>query len=767
MKHIKKHWLSILFAIISVVWIALSFSGLEFWCQDMTARATRILGVILLFILAELYRCKGMLLLKFDRSISESSLSQCWAAILLFLLCFDVLLAIQPNTPSQIFSDMVSPITLRNDAYPPAKDTLTLTSSGVVVKDSVQVEVPVVSSGSTDEAQSHTILPAIIYMLGLLIFSGVLVATLNRMFATRADRYRNGLTHYGYKNHIVIIGAGDTAISVVNALFAANFKGHIVVMTHNNVLEFRKRLLSAVDENYHEKLIVQYGDQTSSDDLRHLCIDRMRKIFILGEEPYMGSATRDADNITTMEEMVSMRPSYLSPIKCYVRFDHDATITAFRFSDFSDKIAQTFNFIPFNLHQMMAQKVLVHKTLDVKKDINDIQPLEGEEIGYQSEKNVHLVIVGMTHMGCTMAIEAARLCHYPNFLRDPNNRTRITFIDPQADTQMHTFMNHYRELFSVSPWRYFAAAKDATDYYGEMDCESIPWHTMSEELYDTQLLGRSLVDVEWEFVKGGVEDAAVQAYLRTRSLNEQMVLTVAVCWNESHRNLDDALYLPTEVYEHGLQVLVYQSGNESVVKMLNDTKIRKNWSTRYKKLYSFGLVKEGMDLSQYEFPLALAVNYIYSSMTWNADGSLNDADTHLDGVKADYSVLEREWNKDSQNGKPRASNRWSNICAAQSIWIKLRNIGWKEGRELSPEEEQILAMVEHYRWNMEQLIAGYRPVQRGDNPEYAVKRNGIHPCLKEYELLTDDYKRIDLFFTRALPYLYDLWKNSRILQKLE
>ena len=764
MKHIKKHWLSILFAIISVVWIALSFSGMAFWCQNMTARATRILGVILLFILAELYRCKGMLLLKFDRSISESPLSQCWAAILLFLLCFDVLLAVQPNSPSQIFSDMVSPITLRNNAYPSAKDTLTLTSSGVVVKDSLQVEVPVVSSAPTDSAQSHTILPAIIYMLGLVIFSGVLVATLNRMFATRADRYRNGLTHYRYQNHIVVIGAGDTAISLVKELLSAKFKGHIVVMTHDDVLEFRKRLFSAVDETFHKNLIVQYGDQTSSDDLSHLRVDRMRQIFILGEEPYKGSATRDADNITTMELIVPMRPSYLSPIKCYVRFDHDATLTAFRFSEFSNKIAPVFHCIPFNLHQMMAQKVLVYKTLDTKN--NPIQPLEGEGIGYQSERNVHLVIVGMTHMGCTMAIEAARLCHYPNFLRDSNNRTRITFIDPQADTQMHTFMNHYRELFSVSPWRYFAADKDATDYYGKKDCESIPWHTMSEELYDTQLLGHALVDVEWEFVKGNVDDAAVQAYLRNRCLNEQTVLTVAICWDESHHNIDDALYLPAEVYEHGLQVLVYQSGNESVVKMLNDTKSLAKWSERYKKLYSFGLIKEGMDLSQYEFPLAIAANYIYSSM-WDEDGSLKDTDYRPNAVEADLGVMLRQWNKDLQNGKTQASNRWSNICAAQSIWIKLRNIGWKEGRELTPEEEELLAMVEHYRWNMEQLIAGFRPVQRGDTPEYAVKRNGIHPCLKEYELLTDDYKRIDLFFTRALPYLYDLWKNSRILQKLE
>lgn len=759
MKRVGKHWWSVSFAVISVAFVCLSYWGVEWWCMNVWLRRTLILGCLALFILVELLRCKGMVLLKFDRAISESSLSQCWSAVLLFLIVFDVLLAVQRQTPSQIFSDLVSPITLRNNAYPLPKDTITLTDSGVSVRDSLRMEIPVVSPAAENVGRHDgAIVPAVVYMLGLLVFSGVLVATLNRMFATRADRYRNGLTHYRIREHTVIIGAGDTAISVVNALLESRTPGFIVVMTQNDVVRFRKRLFSAVDEKYHGRLVVQYGDQTSSADLNRMCLDRVRQIFILGEDPYRGSATRDADNITTLELMKPMRQRCGKPINCYVRFDQESTFIAFRFSDFSDNIASVFNFIPFNLYQMMAQKILVGKTLDFPMD--DICPLEGESIGYQSERTVHLVVVGMTQMGCTMAIEAARLCHYPNFLRNSEKRTRITFIDPQADTKMRSFMSQYRELFSVSPWRYCTADENNTNYYGFVNWESTPWHTMSEELYDPQLLGRSLVDVEWEFVKGGVEDASIQGYLRSRILKEPAALTVAVCWDDSHSNMNDALYLPSEVYNNGLQVLVYQPGNESAVKMLTTTVIRKNWSPRYKKLYSFGLVKEGMDLSQYEFPLALAVNYIYSSMTWNANGSVETADYKLDGVKEDSSVLVREWVKESQNGKSLASNRWSNICAAQSVWVKLRSIGWKEGEELSQKDEEILSMVEHYRWNMEQLIAGYRPVQRNDSPEYAVKRNGIHPCLKEYGLLSEDYKKIDLFFIKALPSLYALWKNG-------
>ena len=762
---IKKHWLSIVFVLTSTVWIGLSFSELDFWWQYKWIRVLSILGSVCLFILFELIGCRWMVRLKFDRAISESSLSQFWVAIIIFLLVFDVLLAVpllptasstrsaqsqqkissEQYTPSQLFSDMVSPITLRNAAF--SKDTLTLPEKAVK------------SEGTdTQDTAPRVFFPVLVYLLGLVVFSGILVATVNRMFATRADRYRNGQTYYRFNDHTIVIGAGDTAISVANALLAAQCPGFIVIMTQDDVVKFRKRLLSAVDEKFHGRLIVLYGDQTSPDDLRHLRVNTMRQIFIIGDEPYRGSATRDADNITTLELMKPMRQTCENPVNCYVRFDHEATFTAFRFSDFSNRIAKMFNFIPFNLHQMMAQKILVCKTLDVPHE--GIKPLEGEGIHYNSDQTVHLVVVGMTQMGCTMAIETARLCHYPNFTRNPEKRTRITFIDPQADTKMRSLMNHYRELFSVSPWRYWESDNHDTDYYQKANMESVPWNTLSEALYDTDSIGRSLVDVEWEFVKGGVEDATVQTYLRARSLNERAVLTVAVCWDDSHRNMDDALYLPAEVYDHALQVLVYQSGNESAVKMLTDTEIRKNWSPRYKKLYSFGLVKEGMDLSQYEYPLALAVNYIYSSMTWDEDGSVKDADYLLDGVKRDRSVLLREWVKEAQNGKTQASNRWSNICAAQSVWIKLRNIGWKEGNPLSDEEEEILAVVEHYRWNMEQLIAGYRPVQRGDSAEYAVKQNGIHHCIKGYDLLSSDFKKIDRFFIKALPSLYEFWKNS-------
>ena len=41
---------------------------------------------------------------------------------------------------------------------------------------------------------------------------------------------------------------------------------------------------------------------------------------------------------------------------------------------------------------------------------------------YESEKYVHLVIVGMSRMGVALAVEAAHIAHYPNFIRDKRRK---------------------------------------------------------------------------------------------------------------------------------------------------------------------------------------------------------------------------------------------------------------------------------------------------------------------------------------------------------
>ena len=66
--------------------------------------------------------------------------------------------------------------------------------------------------------------------------------------------------------------------------------------------------------------------------------------------------------------------------------------------------------------------------------------------------------------------------------------------------------------------------------------------------------------------------------------------------------------------------------------------------------------------------------------------------------------------------------QWSNIYNASSIATKLRSIGialpMKDRmRELTPHEIAILAEVEHNRWNVEELLMGYRTVTPEEEKE--------------------------------------------------
>lgn len=769
----KKHVLSIGFVVASVVLI-----GLSSWCKDFPIwlRGLLAIVIVLLFVLGELHKSKGRIILKFDRAIAESSLSQLWVAFIMFFMVFDVLMAINTDNSARIFSDMVSPVTMRNAAYMESKDTVVITTPQCLAEDTMRVVLPVVSDTTNlpKPMMKKALFPVLLYLIGLAVFSGVLVATVNQMFATRAKRFRNGLTRYKFKGHIVIIGASDVTISVVKAVLqqwkeqANNEKRkrksryfcQIVIMTTADVNNFRKRIKSEIDLKYQEYIVVQYGGLTSKTDMESICVDKASKIIILGETDTRGGerTTHDSDNITCLRLTYRLSQTVLKPIDCYVMFDYQATFTTFQFSDLSNEISSTLNFIPFNLYQMIAQNTLICKSLTCPE--NGIKPLEGNGIDNTSDKHVHLVVVGMTSMGTAMALEAAQLCHYPNYLRNKKLKTTITFIDQNADREMRFFMGRYRDMFSVAPWRYMEADNENTDYYTSKDFSTAKWHTMSDDLFNKNQLGEDFVDVEWEFVKGGVEQADIQAYLRNISTDANAILSVAVCLEDSHKSAAASLYLPQEVYDNCLQVLVYQPHDNSIVEVLHHTETKEKWSQRYSKLHAFGTGKESVDFSYFNYTLARCVNYIYSSVKYDAISDYGDADIQLTQLINNPTILETEWRNDLRNGKSMAANHWSSIYAANTMWGKLRCIKWKAGTDIPKDDVDLLSEVEHNRWNVEQLIANYRPIQLKDPKEYAVKKNRVHPDLKAYDKLNESTKKYDRAIIMSLPKLYEIWVNG-------
>ena len=117
-------------------------------------------------------------------------------------------------------------------------------------------------------------------------------------------------------------------------------------------------------------------------------------------------------------------------------------------------------------------------------------PLDRDGIRAQSDRYVHLIVVGMSRMGVAMGVTAAHIAHYPNFVTQ-GIRTRITFIDPDAEREMNFLKGRYEPLFRLShhTLRKFDAAGS----------ETTSVHTPQEDF----------LDVEWEFVAGGIDRKSV------------------------------------------------------------------------------------------------------------------------------------------------------------------------------------------------------------------------------------------------------------------
>ena len=94
--------------------------------------------------------------------------------------------------------------------------------------------------------------------------------------------------------------------------------------------------------------------------------------------------------------------------------------------DLCDAVRKKLDIYPFSMEEIWCRSIQI-----------DYEP-----ITIHSEKHVHLVIFGMGEVAKTMAIQAAHIAHYPNYVRNHSLRTRITMIAPQAESLSNAAVLH-------------------------------------------------------------------------------------------------------------------------------------------------------------------------------------------------------------------------------------------------------------------------------------------------------------------------------------
>lgn len=387
---------------------------------------------------------------------------------------------------------------------------------------------------------------------------------------------------------------------------------------------------------------------------------------------------------------------------CHMMLQSNKTLQMLKTCNFCDAVRERIDVYPFSLDEEWCRSII----------------LDYEPITIKSEKHIHLVIFGMNEIAEMVAIQAAHIAHYPNYIRDHSLRTRITMIDTDAEKKCDEFVRRYRNLFNNSFYRIIKPTEEnAVTYF-------------HKPMYDGKR--EEFVDVEWEFVEAENWNTELHDKLILWAKDNKQVLTVVLANEDLDKNKCQSLLLPQELYQQSIPIYIY---GERCIKY---------------------------DIALPLVRMAKNVNYIY-------DQCYNDNVTNWNGsmrfsVEINTEERERSWAKLSN------VKRMSSIYNAMTIPTKMRSMGLKENEwdqfyDIPQQDIEILAQVEHNRWCVEELILGFRPCTDKEQEiitsdvatqKEIYKKRKIHYDLRAYNDLRPDktgrsVQIYDLCLSSCLP----------------
>ena len=331
-----------------------------------------------------------------------------------------------------------------------------------------------------------TILALVCATAGILCLSGFAVSSFISFINRVTERWKLGLLRYDYKfeKYVVIIGCNEQTANIVKLSLKRDDVDYVLIQTRQAVDKMRMKLDLGLDREEESKLVFYYAERTSQEDVEALRLEKAVEVYILGEDMDADDEKdHDAYNIDCLEliskymgdkQKKELRENIYQlkgKLKCHVNFENQSTFTAFKATHIYRRLDKDLDFLPFNIHEIWAKKILVDNYAIYPKGekgtlkIQRYLPIDGKEgINYESDKRVHVVVVGMNQMGTAFGMQAALLAHYPNFLRDNKLRTTITFIDDNAKLEGDYLRGRFASLFDLCRHRTVICEKSRLVY---------------------------------------------------------------------------------------------------------------------------------------------------------------------------------------------------------------------------------------------------------------------------------------------------------------
>ena len=590
----------------------------------------------------------------------------------------------------------------------------------------------------------------LVIIIGAIIFNGLLISFFANIMQGRVDDFRKGHIKYSFDKHIVILGYNEMVPDIVKQLVKLFPKRDIAIQTTLDVENVRTRLFTKLDTKEEKNVVIINNQRDSEEALEDIVVQKAAKVYILGEDE---DVDHDAISINCLKKIADICAAHQRSdrLPCVTLLQNQSSFVFFQTADITEEIKKNVDFIPFNFDEVWARKVLVTG----RSDMNDVTytPLDRGGIDGDCEKYVHLVILGMTPMGSMLAIEAAHVAHYPNFVTK-GKKTKITFVDIEARREMDFLTSCFNRFF------------DQCDYtYTEIEKGNVVF----EESFKSINPEGSILDIEFEFIKSNVADDLMRKKLSDWADDDSQILTIAVCFQQSARNIATALYMPDKVYENEIMLLVKQNLSGELLNLVridpSAAEQKQGEYVKYRNIRPFGMRNDGYEVGETFENWAKNINYLYSYYYDN------------NCVPTEYpkDTVDKMWNTLS------VSDKWSSMYNVLSIPGKLRSVGmdYKKDatwRDMTESEIDILAEVEHNRWNVERLLCGFRPTneeetenvrddienKRGKKLKKYYKKRDIHYDIRPYNALSCDESGLCVgrFDVGVVQGMFDIIRNG-------
>lgn len=622
---------------------------------------------------------------------------------------------------------------------------------------------------------------SIIYVIGMFIFNGMIISVLTNFIAQRVQNYREGRLHYLKSGHYIIMGYDEIVPSIMTHIFRKDPGAYILLISAMPSEGNREKLLKVFDERQLQHIIFNYGHKMSKSYYRDIHLESAKQVYIVG---LRSLAAHDAVNVECVDSICSYlkQPGVTGhPKRITCVFEDLDTYAAFKTSEIFGTVKELgMEFVPYNVYSGWAKQVFVkrfHKDTNREGKEGEIRypSVYGKGIREDDPKYVHLVFIGTSNFAVAFAMEAANVLHFPNFKRNGDPRTRITFIDINADKEKDMFIARNRHFFEIQAYSYKDLSEKPDAYPGHLGREFLRFKGNDA----------NFLDVEFEFIKGNAFSAAVQALIRAWANDtDHQYLSLFLALADQRENFILGMNMPDEVYDKEINLFIRQDRSDNFVTNLRnaDAADRKPYTWikdaqmgeievaeragRYAHVYPFGMNETAYSADETSLKRAKLINYLYSTMPseYNFQSILA-----LDALSPEsiWKEADEKWRNLS------IALKWSNLYNAYAIRIKLACLRAARGLDLEDEshdtwplsEEEVvwMARMEHNRWNVEKLLMGFRKAYPEED-KYAVsdgeskaglsrnKKRFIHHDIRLFEDL-DAVKNLDFEFSRYIPWI--------------